>query len=88
MQTVVTIPCARVEDEIRDLCLQLSAAQNEEALLRVIPRLRYAVRELESELSNRGAASDHSPVIGDRAISRDESNRASETGFCMSPSCF
>jgi len=42
-ETIVTIPCATIEDEIRDLCLQLLAAQNEQAWLRVIPELRYAL---------------------------------------------
>jgi len=50
MQPVV-LSCETIEDKIRNLCRQLLAAQNEEALLRVIPQFRYALGELESELS-------------------------------------
>jgi len=41
------------EQRIRGLCMVLLAAQDDEALLRLLPRFREAVRELEAELNAR-----------------------------------
>jgi len=49
------------EDGIRELCARLLAAQNKEAISRLIPQLRAALHELKSAtetLSHKNATAD------------------------------
>jgi hypothetical protein len=42
------------EQRIRGLCVVLLATKDDEALLRLVPRFREAVQELEDELRAKG----------------------------------